>query len=262
MNHWRARNRGGTTLVEVLLAVGVIAILIALISTALSRAKTTALSAVACSRVREQGIALVQYSSGNRELPPVFFRPSPASAFGFDQTFTIDGITVPGSWWNNGDYFFLAISPPLPMDTLLAPGEPPTYAGTYNGGPSRIRASYRLTQTLFADATFWSRNGRFRTDGWVAQRLSDIALPSSKGLIRQMGIWHDSRLGPAYPVCCTDQSTASAVLWSDLSASMVVQARLRPGIANPFESGPGPLIAWAPGIPIDETENGIRGRDR
>lgn len=256
----------GFTLVECMAAIGVVSVVLALVLSSLAHSKRTALLAVGLVRSREAGLALSMYCEVNREFPPVFFPPDPRNVDTDSSTYVVDGNLVRGNWWFNGDYFPLALDPPLPVEVLLAPSEPVTRVATFHGVRSRLVSAYRLSHSFFAQPSYWTRNGRFETAAWSAQRLTSTAFPSSKGLLRQMGAWHDPRAaegepGTGAPTCCLINTVQSAVLWSDLSASSEVQGRLRKGIANPYYHLE-PLAAWADGYPIDETENGVLGRDR
>lgn len=257
------RSSPAFTLLEILVSVGVVAVLIAILMPMLSGAQTSALSLKATANIRQLGILLTQYSATNNDRPPVFFQPTLPRPGHPDQEFMYGEILVRGSWWSNSDRFHLAFDPPAPAEVLLAPKSPVPPLAAYNGGHSSPYSDYRLAKCFFGDPAYWRPSTRRGPDQWASQRFSDVTFPSLKGMMWQMTIWHIPSLGPKYPGCCADKSVSTAVLWSDLSANQEKMGLLRPGTANPYDPAYGaPMPPWAPGIPIDETVDGIRGRDR
>ena len=94
----------GFTLVELLVVIGIIALLISILMPALSRAREAANQVACASNMRQWATSLVAYSTDNRGWLPMF-----------GQTYALDG-PEPTLWWNT-----------------LAPylGKQPTNAGGY-----------------------------------------------------------------------------------------------------------------------------------
>jgi prepilin-type N-terminal cleavage/methylation domain-containing protein len=195
-----AGRRSGFTLIELLVCIGIAGLLVALLAPQVAGVRSAAMGVRSRQNAVQLGLMLTLYAATNRDLPPVFFKPlvQRLNTLEDDQTYTIDGHTVRGGWWFNGDRFFLVFDPPAPERVLMAPGRPlPTrWSADYNGGASSLNADYSLSDSFFADPAYWRYGGDRGPHQWRAQRFGDVLFPSQKGMLWQRTVWHIPRLGP------------------------------------------------------------------
>ena len=100
----RARKRVGFTLVELLVVIGIIALLISILLPALGKARKAALEAVCMSDLRQWGIGIAIYADQSHGyLPqkgPDGSAPSPSANFFGSPTSGVMGIDDPSVWFN------------------------------------------------------------------------------------------------------------------------------------------------------------------
>ena len=80
MNHQLSSRRSGFTLVELLVVIGIIAVLISLLMPALSKARQAAHQTVCQSNMRQLSMAMLMYANENRQYVPIWnweFRDPP-----------------------------------------------------------------------------------------------------------------------------------------------------------------------------------------
>ncbi len=247
------------TIVEVLVVLGIVMIVAALAIPALSGSKFAAKQATTLSRIQQMTVGLQMYADANADLPPLYGKPDrPETPWQFDW-----GPLESGKWFDHSYLYSIAITGFLGDSTVaVAVGNPiPRPVLVHQGVPTRM-SDFFLTNTLFADPSFFNWETRGGREQMRAQRLSSILFPSDKGLLRQAWVYGVPERGNV--LACCDLDIESAVSFADLSASMHVQKRMRPGIHNPYTSMILPDMdpRDVPGAPVADTIDGVRGRDR
>jgi len=262
-NSGAAGRNHGFTLLETLLVVGLLGLLVALLLPVLSAARANARASKSTANIRQIGQTLSMYAAENKDSPPVLYFPKEIYyPPGTPETVTVNGRTIRGLWFYTATDFHVAFSPPIPAEVLLAPASTNASIDVVDGvGTVRV-PDYRLADCLYAEPQYWDRYTQLGASQWHAQRFANIAFPSSKGLIRQTTVY-------GLPNRPRGQQTAfftgvlSSVLWSDQSASTVDQSGLPPGVPNFYYHSNGAPLSYADvGAAIDQTQDGIRGRDR
>lgn len=253
------------TLVEVLVVLGVIAVLIALAVPGLVRTRQAARDLSDLSKIRQLGALVTLYAGDYRDVPPVIFPPVfvsrqlniPELKIGYR------GDTLSGSWFSNAGMFHLAFDPVAPTTLVRATGAPKRmYKAHLTSGTTALVSDFKLADVFYADPEFWTRDRQIGPVQWGAQTLSSVAFPSAKGMLWQTIVYTIPGHPEGVQGCCST-GVQTAILWADQSASPQNMAELLPGVPNSWGYGAtGPVLNDAKGPPVYQTEFGVLGRDR
>ncbi len=252
---------GGFSLPELLVVIGIIAILIAITLPALQNARTSARSMVGVSNIRQLGMLVSDYTETWQSVPailPPYYSPDPEDTISVKTKWgTFDGI-----WWHNPYWFHYTLDEMPDASVLNDPGHP---IEDIEAELERIGAptsDYAISEAFYADPVYWDRWTQEGPSQWGTQRLDRVRYPSQKAFMAQTMVYDVPGFTSGYPACCIDE-VESSVLWSDLSSTREMQSRLLTGTPNFWDvrREPPPQI-WAKGNPIHNTQDGILGRDR
>ncbi len=252
----------GFSLVELLAVLGISLVVISLLMPAASRGRSAARQVTALSRCRDLAVLVTFYAGDYRDAPPVLFKP--AYTWGRDQRqeIVLDGHTIRGHWFNNAQFFHLALNPPPPAEAIRDPANPRRTSFEVHGVNTSAFSDFSIAECFYADPAFYQRATQVGPQQWAAQRLTSVQFPSQKGFLKQQTVYDRPGVVAGYPACCY-AGVRSAVVWADLAATIEAQGELRIGAPNFWHHGlPGALPFWAHGAPIDSTIDGVRGTDR
>lgn len=254
-------SREAFSLPELAVVIGLIGVLIGLFIPTIGVSMGRAATVVSMSNARQIGLSMSVYADEFSGSLPVLYRPE----LGFEDEdppfiYETPWGGIPGFWFAQASYYQLAMADPLPADVVLAPQHPPT-ATSYQ---HLFQPSYVLSHTFFAEPRYWNRHTQEGASQWSPQRLDAVRFPSDKGMLVQMARYDlRSQSGGASMACCSPGLPATTVLWSDLSAEMLVVGDLRDGEPNYYyHGGQGYGSLSESGLPILSTKDGVLGRDR
>lgn len=177
MSHSPFRRRRGLTLVELLVVIGILALLMALLFPALSSAREKSVQAHCQSNLRQIGLAFAAYEAENRRLPALPYEagdwatfPATIAAPRFDARvilkpyLNVDYFACPGvAPWRPSQ----ATTPAVNIDYFLTPGY---YADAYV-------ADIDNPNTAAFTANFYTRSGRpwqygpYRMTVWAGDKM-------------------------------------------------------------------------------------------
>lgn len=258
-------SRRAFSLIELLVVIGVLAIVLSLVLPALARSRGQAREISNLSNCRQLATLVTAYATDNKDLPPTVFPPiyvNPALNVPWAEA-TIGKTKLRGAWFDNGITYHLLLRPLPPIAAFRAVEAP-------RGGPtieidgqqtSRL-VHFMLSDPFYADPDYWTFDKQQGPEQWRPQRLTSVAFPSAKGLTFQYMLYGRAGFENGFPACCPDNVNAP-VAWSDLSASDEVLGKLKWGVPNAWHHGsPAPPTTGSKASPLMGTERGILGRDR
>ncbi|MBC7836040.1 MAG: type II secretion system protein [Phycisphaerales bacterium] len=257
----RARKSSGFTIVELMAAIGVILVLIALGVPLLQQGTSASKGVKALSGIRQMATGVQGYASENRDSPPVFGYPEWPAQTPWQFDF---GTLGEGNWFEHQSIYSIAITGYLGnTEVANCPGAPTTYQVHTHQGQQVSLSGYELTGTLYAHPSFFRWETQIGPEQFAPQRLSDAVFPSQKGMMTQTFVYHNPKFGPTVACCAVD--VPSPVVFFDLSAEELVLAQLNRGIINLYAGAllPGGMNPQElPGPPVNSTIDGLLGRDR
>lgn len=229
-------SRTGFTLIEVLVSMGVIAVLMAISLPALLGARRQAERIELLANQRESLLLIFGYAHDHDDKFP---------SFGVERTniapLEWHGQVVADHWWNQIEYWGLFLQTRGYDGWVTAgPRAWPTVFDTITcAGCGQGKSEHLLTAAAWADPRLFVPEGADDTQMHVVQSLDRVKYPSDKGLIVHLRSFAGNQ-----PV---------AVAFADGHVAAVLEASLLPGAEVD--------MAWG-GMPVVITLNGLRGRDQ
>jgi type II secretory pathway pseudopilin PulG len=254
------RRRSGWTIVEVLVVLGITALVLSIVVPSLGSARGSGLHSKTTSNVRQMAIGLQMYADSNRDCPPVFGSPVWPSSSPWRFEF---GNAGEGNWFEHSYLYAYEILALLgDRGVARSAGNPdPENLMTYKG-VAVCRTDFFLTNALYASPGFFNWDTQSGLAQFGVQHLTSIAYPSSKGLLWPYQVFFYPKYGRVLSCCSVD--LAAPIAFADHSVSDHIMRRMRPGIFNLY-AGDGAVGSLDPrtlsGTPVANTVNGILGRD-
>ena len=238
----RVVRRAGFTLIELLIIIAVVALLTSILLPALSHARRAGQVTLSFSNLRQLHVVFSLYHSANDDEYPA----------------TLDGQSYQVGPFEWVDYPYWQVFFTWPgvvydifpcsenQDIYLSPLDPSRRDISF-GWPS----SYEYSTSFVGHPYLWAENAAAEERLKVAQRLSAVAMPSSKALLWDRGAYPPGSLEPNRP---PPTSVPVPTMLADGSCRTVSLAEAAEPIANPFE---GPVRKWK----LHNTPMGVQGLD-
>ncbi len=264
------RGESAFSIIEVLVALGVMLVLLGISLPALMGVKERAREMQSLSRIRQLGLLVLAYAGDNADRVPAIFPPrfiAPGDPPDCWFTVEVGGRSFTGSWFDNSSNGFYALSPPPPMHVMRAPSHLDVGPIMVDGVGTSHFTDYEIAECYYAKPSYWHLSTQRGPSQWGAQAIGETKFPSHKGLIFQTSVYDstipykDGRAPVSfYPYI------PSSVLWADMSATQEVYADMLPGVVNRYRCqkprSMRPVLPGEKGPAIDNTKHGIFGRDR
>jgi len=241
----RSCSHSGFTLIEILVSIGVLAILIAILASALAAATTRGREVVTLSNMRQLSATFEQYVQVYGAYP---YAPRGAQFVVSPPESGEISIIEPPYW--DLDVYWTAlmhdIAPwPEHFKTWVGPGaveneEEPWIRGSLTGVPS-----YRLSHTFFARPRLWAPAERDDAAFYREVSPNDVHHPSAKGMLWDAELTHLN-------------ADASA----DRDQRAIAFADGHVAVRRMSQASPPPEIPFKPDtLPVQDTPDGARGVD-
>ncbi len=242
--------RRAFSLVEILVTIGIIAVLIAILIPALAGTKESASELKSLANLRSIGQLLANHAAENNGAYP-FYEPGSELRWGPDGE---QGTTINDLPWEAREQWAAldsvrAVAPWREnYESWLSPGVEPHPEGAWVQEDSHGRftrwPSYQYSNSFIGKPAVWSENRPDFFDSAQKHALADVRFPSQKVVM-----WDEDR---EYLLPEPHADDPRPVLFADTSASLRLDADATPPVRNP---------AVFPARVYNDTPSGIHGRD-
>lgn len=251
-----ARTTAGATLVELLVAIGVIGVLISILVPVLAQVRARGGEAVSLGRARDAASAIRQYAGSNDGRYPVAEAGVvyPVSMDGSVGMTLSEGPPWPG--WASAHLWPAVIDPVVPWaenaQAYKSPGSEPVGATGTMHPPS-----YRYSNSFVAQPWLWSESEHSseRMQRALAPvRLADVAHPSGKVLLWDNTLAYLRERKPSFMGLPGDPTPMA---FADGHAAVHLASEATAAVPNPHPLNDGSQSR----APIHNTPMGVLGRD-
>lgn len=260
-------NPTGFTLIEILVSIGIIAILIGILLPVLGRSKSVSSELVCVATIRNASVAFTVYCDRNDGVVPAFQPDVSAEPVGVVGRLECKSTFIEAQYFRGQNAYWTAV--------LLADGEeqsviemtcPSVNYVAAEGSKFRtdsvasgmgfaicekvaIPSTYRPSDVFYAASTYWRFGAQQQFNELRVQRFANVRHPSRKALLFEtISFHHGDRRGIAVA-----DPPAAPVVFADGHAAVRDFSDARPGVPN--------WLAGPTTIPMHGTENGILGID-
>lgn len=243
--------RHGATLLEILIAIAIVALLVTLLLPSFGRIRLAANDARSKHNLHQHLVAFSAYSTDWKDFFPAFTYPGPSLT-----VLRVPGMTI------SIPYFAHKNTWNLPLASLYYEGNclsESFYApGVLESGLARgvhpVFTSYLYTSTCLASHGFWNSTTREGPSQWRAIKTVDVRDPVRKGILIGPSSDEDS------PFTAVEvEEHERPIGFADGHARSYPRSKL----TAPYPGGEGiwPGTTWGIGQPVIHTIDGVRGRD-
>jgi len=256
----RARRLPGVTLIEALVAVGVVAVLVLLLAGPLAQFRREGRRAVSYSNLRTHAATFSMYANDYAGILPHFTKPGLISS-----VVQGGGLAAWTSYFDAFRYWHIALADGYYNgnardESLFPPGFSTSDAF---GHRWPIVTPYAYPCAFIADPAYWNPYTRTGPEQWRATRLSEVLFPSAKTLIVQTWPFTE-REGPTGGSLRPNPYRPLPVALADGAAINANESlRRRPGYrrGDGYNFANDGAVHYSDSPPLLHTTDGVRGRD-
>lgn len=232
----------GFSLIELLVSIGVIAVLIAIVLPALLGARTRAEAIVTFSNLRQLAMTMDSYTEAYGAYPwappDSWFRVGPPGD---------DGVMVRPGYWDLDIYWAALMHDIAPwrehFRTWIGPGVVEDEERPWRRSPGAGLVSYALCHPFFARPQVWMPGTTEHDDLWKPVRPHEVRFPSTKAMM-----W--------------DREASHLPADADRDRRAILFVDGHAGEHHLSRATPPPFIPFKPGTrAVQDTPEGIYGRD-
>jgi len=255
----RAGRRPGVTLIEVLVAVGIVAVLVLLLAGPLAEFRREGRRAVSYSNLRTHAAMFSMYANDHAGVLPSFTKE------GFYSSLIHGGgLATWGSYFDAFRTWHIALADGYYDGNALSESLfPPNFRASDDPYGWPIYTAYAYPCAFIADPAFWNPYTRTGPEQWRATRLSEVLFPSAKALIVQTWPFME-REGPTGGSTRPNPYRPLPVALAD-SAAINANESLRrlPGYkkGDGYDFANQGAVHYSDSPPLLHTTDGVRGRD-
>ena len=195
------RGQAGTTIIELLVVVSIIAVLVAVLVPAMGYARTQSKRTECLAQLKSLGLTVALYSDMHRGAAPsvpVYGSPKSVSDAVARLNFPNSPAHIQSSYITQSSMFtwIVAVATDNDLDRETCPSMPSAndFGGVewfrFNGRDIRV-SSYVMSRAFIADPAIFDSAAIARLDHLRARRMSQVAYPSAKVVAFETRLYHE-----------------------------------------------------------------------
>lgn len=256
------------SIVEVLVVLGVLAILAGLLSPVLARQRRAARESVCLTQLRSHSSVIAAYAGDNRDSWPMACRVDPRGAGAIYRDHPVAPFGIVGGVWHFAILDAYAYQPfhasLICPDDDITPTERDSAASVLARSPDTVGGTLdrRISMAMYlSPVALDPERPVWRPDVWITQRQADVVYPAAKAGLVERSPFHDASAQRIGAVWRTSSSWRFTMTACDGSASSRESANAIPGVLPEGIRRRETEVVERELAKFDYTAWGVRGRD-